>query len=49
MSHSTRDKKAFEGSVDENDTQVGTSEEIHIDPIAEKKVQVMQALLGITC
>jgi len=38
MSHPTPDDKTFDGSVHEKDTQIGASEEIHIDPVAEKKV-----------
>lgn len=30
----------MEGSIQEKDAQVGTSEEIHIDPTAEKKVSL---------
>lgn len=39
MSAPTHDDKAFDGSVHEKDAQVGASEEIYIDPVAEKKVQ----------
>lgn len=49
MSHPTPDDKTFDGSVHEKDTQIGASEEIHIDPVAEKKVQAMHPRLGITC
>jgi hypothetical protein len=49
MSHPTQDNKDFDGSVHENDTQIGNSEEIYIDPIAEKKVQAIHALLRIIC
>jgi hypothetical protein len=49
MSHPTPDDKAFDGSVHEKDTQIGTSEEIHIDPVAEKKVEVIYVRLHITC
>lgn len=38
MATPTHDDKALEGSVNEKDTQVGASEEIYIDPVAEKKV-----------
>ncbi|KAI4939261.1 uncharacterized protein J4E92_000545 [Alternaria infectoria] len=38
MSHPTPDDKTFDGSVHEKDTQSGASEEIHIDPVAEKKL-----------
>jgi hypothetical protein len=31
-------EKATEGSIIEKDAQVGTSEEIHIDPVAEKRL-----------
>lgn len=31
-------EKATEGSINEKDAQVGTSEEIHIDPAAEKRL-----------
>lgn len=48
MSHPTPDDKAFVGSIHEKDTQIGASEEIHIDPVAEKKVEAMHARLGIT-
>jgi hypothetical protein len=38
MSTSRPDEKPIEGSVQEKDTQVGTSEEILIDSVAEKKL-----------
>ena len=38
MSTNAQDEKPIEGSVQEKDAQVGTSEEIFIDPIAEKKL-----------
>jgi MFS family permease len=31
-------EKATEGSINEKDAQVGTSEEIHIDPVAERRL-----------
>lgn len=40
MSAPTHDDKAFDGSVNEKDAQVGASEEIYIDPVAEKKVEI---------
>lgn len=38
MSDSMHDAKATDGSLCEKDIQAGSSEEIQIDPIAEKKV-----------
>jgi len=38
MSTAVQDEKPIEGSVQEKDAQVGSSEEILIDPIAEKKL-----------
>jgi hypothetical protein len=38
MSHPNQDDKALDGSIHEKDTQIGASEEIHIDPVAEKRV-----------
>lgn len=38
MSSATIDDKATMGSMNEKDTQVGVSEEIHIDPAAEKRL-----------
>lgn len=38
MSTTVQDEKPIEGSVQEKDAQVGTSEETYIDPIAEKKL-----------
>ena len=38
MSSPTIDDKATIGSMNEKDTQFGVSEEIHIDPAAEKRL-----------
>jgi hypothetical protein len=38
MSTNVQGEKPIEGSIQEKDAQVGTSEEVFIDPIAEKKL-----------
>tara|TARA_R110002003_G_scaffold1048_20_gene22345 strand:- start:1429 stop:1677 length:249 start_codon:yes stop_codon:yes gene_type:complete len=38
MTSPARNEKVSEGSINEKDPQVGTSEEIHIDPAAEKRL-----------
>src|SRR5690242_15340219 len=50
MSSTIQDTKPVEGSIQEKDTQMGTIEEIYIDPIAEKKVSVVRpkACLALT-
>jgi hypothetical protein len=40
MANPVLDDKPLNGSINEKDTQVGTSEELYIDPAAEKKVPV---------
>lgn len=42
-----QDTKAGDGSVYEKDTQIGASEEIEIDPVAEKKVDFLDTYFGI--
>jgi hypothetical protein len=38
MTNLAYDDKVGDGSLHEKDTQIGTSEEIHIDPAAEKRL-----------
>jgi hypothetical protein len=38
MTSPARNEKVSEGSINEKDAQVGTSDEIHIDPAAEKRL-----------
>jgi hypothetical protein len=38
MANLAYDDKATDGSLHEKDAHVGTSEEIHIDPVAEKRL-----------
>lgn len=38
MSTTVQNEKPIEGSVQEDDAQFGTSDEIFIDPVAEKKL-----------
>jgi hypothetical protein len=38
MTSPARNEKVSEGSINEKDAQVGTSEEIHIDPAAERRL-----------
>ena len=48
MSTPMHDEKPIEDSVQEKDAQVGTSEEVLIDPIAEKKVGLVLYVAGMT-
>jgi hypothetical protein len=47
MSDLMNDTKITDGSLFEKDIQAGSSEEIHIDPVAEKKVNHRLALLAV--
>jgi hypothetical protein len=38
MTSPLSNEKARDGSIDEKDAQIGTSEEIHIDQVAEKRL-----------
>jgi hypothetical protein len=38
MTSPANNEKVLEGSINEKDAQIGTSEEIHIDPAAEKRL-----------
>jgi hypothetical protein len=40
MSNPVHYDKPFAGSINDKDAQVGTTEELYIDPVAEKKVQI---------
>lgn len=41
MSTPVIDEKVNEGSIHEKDAQSGSSDEIYIDPVAEKKVPII--------
>lgn len=38
MTSPLSNEKTRDGSINEKDAQIGTSEEIHIDPVAEKRL-----------
>lgn len=48
MSTSIHNEKPIEGWIHEKDAQVGTTEEVQIDPVAEKKVRTISLAKGIT-